>query len=333
MGLEQGLSNPPSAVPPLAEPAATIRCARPLLSSFLGSPNRELGYRPSPLLRHRSSRSRIALDADRHLSHDLVIPLLMIATGFDGIFDGEPAGLFWLVSAAIVAVVGRTRLNRAQGFTLHRVTSGKLRNRAFAIARRTGIKLREVCIVPAGRGHLTNAFATTWGGISLTDNLPKYMTKQEVDSCIAHELAHLKCAHLRKHLLVLVLTFSAMVALLFRLPPHIAPFRPLLDLGVILVPLSIYYFFSRRYEYAADREGLRMMGDPEVAIRSLAKLYRVVQVPPQWSRFSELFLTHPSLTRRAQAIARSAQIPPARALEILRETNLTESKINDAPSR
>jgi Zn-dependent protease with chaperone function len=253
-----------------------------------------------------------------------VVPMLMMATGFDEIFNGDSFGIFWIVGAAPVLALGKMRLDRARGLILHQLNAGELRNRAFTVARKMGVRLRRVCAVPEGKGHLTNAFATTSNSIALTDNLPKYLTRQEVDFVIAHELAHVKDRHGRKMLLVLVLTLSAMIALLFKLPPGMMPFRPLLDMGVILVLVSIFYFFSRHFEYAADRQAVAFTGDPELAIRSLAKLQQPLRIPSEWSRFKEAFSTHPSPIRRAQAIARIGQIPPARALRILQRPDLRE---------
>ena len=80
-------------------------------------------------------------------------------------------------------------LRRAEGLKFNTLKSGELRNRALNIARRMGVALSRVYVVPAGRGHLTNAYGMSHA-IGLTDNLGKYLTKAETEFVIAHEVAH-----------------------------------------------------------------------------------------------------------------------------------------------
>jgi Zn-dependent protease with chaperone function len=51
--------------------------------------------------------------------------------------------------------------------------------------------------------------------IGLTDNLGKYLTKEQVMFVIAHELAHVKLKHGRKQLLLILGIYSCMAFLLF----------------------------------------------------------------------------------------------------------------------
>ena len=125
------------------------------------------------------------------------------------------------------------------------------------MARNMGTVIQKVYIVPAGKGHLTNAFGAS-NAIGLTDNLGKYLTKEQVDYVIAHELAHVKQKHGRKQFWATVTIFSATGLLLFLLPAVALRFRPLLDLTVIIVPILTVLFLSRRFEYAADREALTL---------------------------------------------------------------------------
>jgi Zn-dependent protease with chaperone function len=101
-------------------------------------------------------------------------------------------------------------------------------------------------------------------------------------------------------------------------------FRPLLDLIVVYGPMLGFYYFSRRAEFEADREAVLFTGDPETAIRSLVNLYRSSSVPVRGSNLSEIFQTHPSLTRRVLAIARVADLPEERIYKIMKETELSD---------
>ena len=251
-----------------------------------------------------------------------VVSMLMVAVAFEAFFAGRYFGILWMLGAAATHRVGMVFLRLAEGMRFHPLKSGELRNRSLAMARKMGISLRRVCIVPAGKGHLTNAF----GGsrmIALTDALPKYLNKQQMDSAIAHELIHVKHKHARLGSLLVCAFFSALILLMFNLHSPMMQFRPLLDIAVVYVPMLGFYYFSRHAELEADREAVLYTGDPETAIRALANMYRSGNVPVCGSKLSELFQAHPSLTRRALAIARAAGLPEDRVSKIMKEAGLS----------
>ena len=132
-----------------------------------------------------------------------VVSMLIVAAGFEAIFAGRYFGILWIVAAAVIHRVGMVFLRLAEGMRFNRLKSGELRNRSFAIARKMGINLQNVCMVPAGKGHLTNAFGAS-NMIALTDALPKYLNERQVDSVIAHELIHVKHKHARMGSLIFV---------------------------------------------------------------------------------------------------------------------------------
>jgi Zn-dependent protease with chaperone function len=249
------------------------------------------------------------------------IALLMAAAGFHAILEGRWVGTLWLVGAGIAAVVGPIQLRSAQGIKLRRVKSGTLYNRAFRLARKVGINLERVYVVPPGRGHLTNAFGL-WRGIALTDNFGEYLSGPQLDFVIGHELSHLKGRHTRKQFSVVLLLFVGLVFLSSRLSPMTPVFRSMYMLTVLLIPLLIIYFISRYFEYSCDREAIEFTNDPEAGLHSLVNLYRVTGSPITCSRIVELFMTHPSLTKRLEAIALAAEIPVGRASAVLIEEGL-----------
>jgi len=249
------------------------------------------------------------------------IALLMVAAGFHEILEGFWIGTLWLVGAGIAAVVGPIQLRAAQGIKLRRVRSGTLYNRAFRLARKVQINLERVYVVPPGRGHLTNAFGL-WRGIALTDNFGEYLSGPQLDFVIGHELAHARGKHTRKQFSLVLVLFVGLAFLSSRLSPMTSVFRPTYLLAVLLVPLLVIYFISRYFEYSCDREAIEFTNDPESGLHSLVNLYRMTGSPVTCSRIVELFMTHPSLTRRLDAIARAAKIPAGRASEVLREEGL-----------
>lgn len=254
------------------------------------------------------------------------LPLLLIAAGFEHIFDGEFVGTILIFAALPIAATGKVRLQNAVGFRPRLLRTGELRNRAFRMAAAMETKLRKVFIVPQGKGHLLNAYAGGLGSISLTDTLSQSLTYAEVSCTIGHELAHLKLRHIRGYFRALFLPYVFLMILFWGWPAREPAIRPLLEFFAIVVPLLVLNFFSRLQEYAADREEVAFLRDPEASIRSLAKLHQISHVPQEWSYLSELFASHPSLGRRAKAIARAGNLPEARAKEILEEIRIRERK-------
>lgn len=247
-----------------------------------------------------------------------VIPLQMVAAGFTAIFQGKVTGTAWLLGAGVLSRIGTGFLRRAEGMRFNRLKSGELRNRALKMASQMGVTLGRVYMVPAGKGHLTNAYGMS-NAIGLTDSLGKYLTKPQIDYVIAHELARVKLRHARKHLLLVVGIFSTMTLLLFRFSQYALPLHTLAQFAVIFGPLGIIYYLSRQFEYSADRVAVEFTGEPEVAIRGLMNLYKVDEVSMQIAKFSEFFMTHPPLASRVDAIARIGQIPAQELSRVLND--------------
>jgi Zn-dependent protease with chaperone function len=183
------------------------------------------------------------------------IAMLLVATGFDAMYGRRLAGIFWLIFAAIVAMLGTFRLRVAEGIKLQRVKSGELYKRAFAMAKDMRTPLKRVYIVPAGRGHLTNAYGLS-ESIAVTDNYGKFLDRAELDFVIGHELGHVKGKHGRKKLLMMIIVFATLAVICFFFPPILIRFRPLLNFFLLLMPTLTFYFFSRRFEYAADKSSV-----------------------------------------------------------------------------
>jgi Zn-dependent protease with chaperone function len=250
-----------------------------------------------------------------------VIPLFMVAAGFDSILEGRVVGVGWLFFAGVVARIGTGFLRRAEGMKFNALKSGELRNRALSLANRMGVTLRRVYVVPAGKGHLTNAYGMS-NAITLTDNLGKYLTKVQIDYVIAHELAHVKLKHGRKQLQVWITVFSTLVVSLFLLRQQAMPLRPLLQFVAIVAPLIVLSYCSRRFEYSADKEAVDFTGDPETAIRALASLHKFRELPEAHDRLTEMFMTHPTFAQRVQAIAKG-HMPADRVANILEDSGVS----------
>jgi Zn-dependent protease with chaperone function len=249
------------------------------------------------------------------------VAILLLASGFDTFYERRLVGIVWLVIAAIAAMLGMLRLRSAEGMKLQEVKGGELYKRAFVLAKMTKTPLKRVYVVPAGRGHLTNAYGAPHT-IAVTDNYGKFLTSAQLDFVIGHELGHAKAKHARKKLLITAAVIAGIALASFVMSPFLFPFRPLSDVLVVFVPILTFYFLSRRFEYAADAAGVELTRDPETAIHALVNLHRITEAPMHCDKLTELFMTHPALTRRARAIGEKGGISPDRTREAIGENEV-----------
>jgi Zn-dependent protease with chaperone function len=254
------------------------------------------------------------------------IALLFIATGFEFIYEKRWLGILWILIAGVAAPVGELRFRAAEGLTLRKVKSGQAYTRAFQLAKKMGGKLERVYVVPAGKGHLTNAYGSA-RSIAVTDNYGEFLRGSQLDYLIGHELGHAKQKHGNRKLLIVALLFLVPAFVLLILPSSPLPSRPIVDLALMLGLTLASYSVSRRFEYEADRESVELTGDPRTAVYALANLCRVTGTPVTCGRLIELFLTHPSFRRRAEAIARVGKMDLNGIDEILQHAGLLDTTL------
>ena len=259
-----------------------------------------------------------------------VIPISILCVAFAEISNSPRIALLLYAAAIVGGRFGVHRFARSYGLELHALTTGELRDRAFALAQIAGTKLNQLYVLPTERMRMANAFAHRAQNIYLTDYLVKNLTKREVDAILAHELAHLQKKHLSRRMtmtfvVVLGITF-AVVSTAYWLPRGF-PIGPII-LGILLLAL---YFRSRRNEFAADAGALKLTGDGEALITGLAKLTTLNTMPIHWSKFDEKLLTHPSTLRRIKQIARESGIPEERIPYLLNPPAPAQNDVYSIP--
>jgi Zn-dependent protease with chaperone function len=255
------------------------------------------------------TRRELVLQAVYSFSASL-LPVALVLTGFSTMATGSFRGpMLWFVAAFVVRLVASQALLKILGMQPQALTTGDLRDRAFAMAKQLGVKLQQVYVIPSGKGQMANAFARTGNSILFTDFLLQRMSRREVDYVMGHELTHLKMGHPRK----LSIAYLVGIFVVIGLTPFVTPYlhgSVILRYALIVGIVTLFpYFWSRRFEYAADAGAVEVTGDPQAAISALFKLAQLNMLPIHWSQWSEKWLTHPSSLRRAQAIARKAGIP------------------------
>jgi Zn-dependent protease with chaperone function len=261
----------------------------------------------------------------------LIIPLFFLCAGI-ALFAYSPrASMLCFMGWAMAVVVGKRGTSRASGIEPHALTTGELRDRVFALAQKAHVKLNQLYVVPTQRIRMANAFAHPKQNVLLTDYLLRNLSKREVDAVVGHEVAHLQLGHTHKRLIIYVAELGAYMAafayLQSRLPQRF-PTGP----ACILVALLGIYFVSRRHEFSADAQSVKLTGDPDAMITSLVKISRLNTMPIHWHRLNDQALTHPSTMRRIFAIAKTGGIAPERIPQLIAEAAVSPTETYPLPT-
>src|SRR6266705_2937552 len=164
-----------------------------------------------------------------------------------------------------------------------------LRERLFALARRADFPTRSIEVMDGSkRSHHSNAFFTGFGRfrkIVLFDTLVAQLAEPELESVLAHEIGHFKKKHIPKMLFAAaagsllgfyVLSVLARQAWFYEAfgfkSGNIGIALLLFGLlaGIVTFWLSpLTHWWSRRYEYQADRFAADVMNEPGPLIGAL----------------------------------------------------------------
>jgi len=210
---------------------------------------------------------------------------------------------------------------------------GSLRERLFALARRTDFPTRSIEVMDGSRrSRHSNAFFTGFGRfrkIVLFDTLIAQLTEPELESVLAHEIGHYKKRHVLKLLGVSIagvfLAFAAVAWLArqqwfyhaFGFGYHAgfaaANVVPAMLLFALLAGTISFWFsplihiWSRRFEYEADAFARTTMGEAQPLVQALRKLTEknLSNLTPH-PLYSGFYYSHPTLLERERALQTTA---------------------------
>ncbi|UWZ84710.1 M48 family metalloprotease [Occallatibacter riparius] len=251
-------------------------------------------------------------------------------------------------------------LSRVTGMQFEPLATGELRDCVFTFAKKAAVELRGVFVMPAGKSQMANAFASRQRMVMFTDYLLSRLNKREVAAIAAHEITHIQ----KKHAMWTGLAFFGLMfspeIFYWILRSVLGAFRhalelrrvadgaaaapglsnlvhfgdrvmafPELILVLYIIGLVLYYLQSRYFEHVADAGALQLSGDPEAVITALLKLARLNLLPVQWDRVTGSLMTHPSMLRRVERLAKIGQVPPERLQELMREQAVGRAEPTD----
>jgi STE24 endopeptidase len=248
---------------------------------------------------------------------------------------------WWIWAAAIVIVFQLLLLLIAPAMIMplfNKFTplpEGSLRERLFALARRTDFPARSIEVMDGSkRSHHSNAFFTGFGRfrkIVLFDTLIAQLAEPELESVLAHEIGHYKKRHVVKLLGVSITSVFmgfAAVAWLARQQwfyrafgfEYYAGFAasgscrivPAMLLFALLAGMVSFWFspllhiWSRRFEYEADGFARATLGDAQPLIQALRKLTEknLSNLTPH-PLYSGFYYSHPTVIERERALQRA----------------------------
>jgi heat shock protein HtpX len=205
------------------------------------------------------------------------------------------------------------------------------------MAKQAGIGMPEVAIFPAKQ---SNAFATGWNKnnalVAVSEGLLQRFKKDEIQAVLGHEIGHVANGDMITLALIqgVVNTFVIFAArvigsfvdrVVFKNESgHGIGFFVVSIVAEILLGIlasTIVFWFSRRREFRADIAGAQLAGRGAM-INALARLKQESEVPDEMPEslqafginrgarggLSALFMTHPPLEKRIEALKQNAAL-------------------------
>jgi Zn-dependent protease with chaperone function len=283
-----------------------------LITIFCETVGREVHGRLASSNENREETIRLGL---RKVLNTLV-PLVGAFLGVVALIDGEyRVGIVWLIAALVTASVSFPRTGEGPAVP-YALSAGPLRERILYLAKRAGVLLKEVYILPSSKIPQANAYAMV-SGITLSEELLCHLTRREVDAVVAHELAHLRYVHLAWLVVLFAAAVVSPVFLVAYLPDWTHLWSPWTDyIPLALLAVALYHLVLRRLEHQTDSYAAWLTGDAEALITGLIKLSRLNLVPLAWGRLDQAWLTHPSTSLRLQRLARENGISRERLQQL-----------------
>jgi heat shock protein HtpX len=268
----------------------------------------------------------------------ILIAALTAFFGAIGYMVGGQGGMMVALVMAAVMNIGSYWFSDSIVLKMYKaepVTGGGLYNLVEQLANRAGLPMPRVYIIDNPQ---PNAFATgrnpSHAAVAVNTGLINMMSEDELAGVLAHELTHIKNRD------TLTMTITATLAGAIGMLSNIVMFtgarssdgrrNPLIGLVVmILAPLVasiIQMTISRTREYAADKGGAEICGNPLALASALAKLeggargiinptaennpataHMFIINPLSGRGMDNLFSTHPNTANRIAALKELAQ--------------------------
>lgn len=203
------------------------------------------------------------------------------------------------------------------------VEEGELKDRLEELSKKANFKISGIFVMDGSkRSKHSNAYFTGIGKskrIVLYDTLVENLNTDELCGVLAHEIGHWKKGHIRKRLLLTILTVPAgffILSLALHFEPMFLTFK--LEPGtyhglitLIMMIASPFTFFlgpisnhmSRKHEFEADNYAKEITGESEFLISALLGLSKdnLSNLTPD-SSYSAFHYSHPPVAERVKKL-------------------------------
>ena len=144
----------------------------------------------------------------------------------------------------------------------------------------------------------------------ITDYLIEKLTLEELKGLLAHEVAHVKKFHIWVNTALMFIRYVCFISLLEWLEKSPLMNDSLAVLGVFLLCIVTFFYFSRllsrTQEHQADRYAVETGTPHDVYISMLNKLAQLNDMKKETNKWVEKFQTHPSFKHRIEHIQKHA---------------------------
>lgn len=239
-------------------------------------------------------------------------------------------GSYWFSDKIVLRMYGAHEVTEAQAPQLHRIVHN--------LTVRAGLPMPKLYVIPSDGA---NAFATgrnpSHAAVAVTEGIMRLMDEREITGVLAHELAHVKNRD------ILISSVAATLAGVIMMLANMAQWAAIFGMGrsdddddgggmigmlamAFLAPLAasvIQMAISRTREFAADKTGAEMCGDPLGLASALSKLglaseripmdaspqtaHFFIVNPLSGQSFARFFSTHPPLEERISRLRSMAR--------------------------
>jgi heat shock protein HtpX len=220
---------------------------------------------------------------------------------------------YWYSDKIVLRMYGGREVERHEAPALYDMVD-RLRQRA-------GLPMPKVVVLPSEQ---PNAFATgrnpAHAAVAVTNGIVRLLSPEELEGVIAHELAHIQNRD------ILTSSVAATMGSAITLLARFAIFVPVggrddrggglsAILMLILAPIAamlIQMAISRSREFAADRDGAAISGDPHALATALMRLHEGAEQMPMDANPStaHLFIVSPLAGRMGALRGLFATHPP-----------------------
>jgi Zn-dependent protease with chaperone function len=222
-------------------------------------------------------------------------PLLCLLAGVASLtlFNEVILGMACLAVAFVSYVFLVWLWIRFQHLSRYELPAGDLRSRILELARKAGVKLTEIYLLPAAEGRLAGPYMIRRRRLFVSDAMLRLLRKQETEAVLAREFVHLRRHH-REIIMALAVLALPLIYRFANLPAVAGiPWAVRGPLLVWLTPVLLYLLW-RRFDRVAEAEAAALTGNAGALVDALPRLAQFNVIGLYWRRFERRFFPNGS---------------------------------------